>query len=194
MLDPRLIESELIPSQTWRNGCGRTRELLAWPDRMDWRLRVSVAEVDTAAPFSVFPGVERWFAVIQGAGVELRIDGSPQRQSVADAPLRFSGEATVDCKPVDGPTRDLNLMLRGICGGMRLAEGGIVWAPARSSQCGLFTSVAGRCRSDQREIELPAHALLWFDDAPTELTFPPWEPQAQVPGWWIEAVTTGGST
>ena len=60
------------PPQPWRNGGGVTRELLAWPDGGDWRVRVSVADIDADGPFSAFPGVERWFAVLEGAGVALR--------------------------------------------------------------------------------------------------------------------------
>ena len=60
------------PPQPWRNGGGVTRELLAWPQAADWRLRVSVADIERDGPFSPFPGVDRWFAVIEGDGVELR--------------------------------------------------------------------------------------------------------------------------
>ena len=57
--------------QAWRNGGGSTRELLAWPAGADWRVRVSVAEIGADGPFSAFDGVERWFAVLSGAGVVL---------------------------------------------------------------------------------------------------------------------------
>ena len=43
------------PSQPWKNGLGRTRELAVQPSVAsmdDFLWRVSVAEVDSAAPFS----------------------------------------------------------------------------------------------------------------------------------------------
>ena len=38
----RLADCAFVP---WRNGVGRTRELLAWPTAADWLVRVSVAEI-----------------------------------------------------------------------------------------------------------------------------------------------------
>jgi environmental stress-induced protein Ves len=35
-------------------------------------LRISVAEITRDGPFSAFAGVQRWFAVLEGAGVMLR--------------------------------------------------------------------------------------------------------------------------
>ena len=72
----RLID---VPGQAWRNGAGVTRELLARPSAADWRVRVSVADIDRDGPFSAYPGVERWFTVLKGTGVDLAIDGQVRR-------------------------------------------------------------------------------------------------------------------
>ena len=61
---------DLTP-QPWKNGGGKTRELLAWPHPSDWILRLSVADIEADGPFSSFPGVQRWFAVLRGNGVRL---------------------------------------------------------------------------------------------------------------------------
>ena len=45
-----------------------TRELLAEP-APNWRWRISVADIQGSGAFSAYPGVSRWFAVVQGAGV-----------------------------------------------------------------------------------------------------------------------------
>jgi hypothetical protein len=63
----------------WRNGGGVTRELLTWPGGQAWAVRMSVADVHAPGPFSRFDGIERWFAVLEGAGVELRVGGGAQR-------------------------------------------------------------------------------------------------------------------
>ena len=59
---PTIIRVDDVPAVPWRNGGGVTRELLAWPDPRNWLLRVSVADIGTSGPCSVFPGVDRWFA------------------------------------------------------------------------------------------------------------------------------------
>ena len=67
--------------QPWRNGGGVTRELLAGRTE-DWSVRLSVADIERDGPFSAFAGVDRWFAVLSGAGVVARqscSDCSPRR-------------------------------------------------------------------------------------------------------------------
>ena len=180
------------PPQPWRNGGGSTRELLAWPSAEDWQLRLSVADIDADGPFSIFDGVQRWFVVLQGAGVALTIDGQPRRQRMADAPLHFDGGARTDCRLLDGPTRDLNLMLRRRCGGLLPAQAGQAWQPP-GGVCGLFSRLPGRCQvtvagDAQPDHALPALALLWFATAPAGLC---WQPltvrDAQPQAWWLWA-------
>ena len=101
-----------IPPTPWRNGGGVTRELAMWPDAGDWAWRMSVADVDQSGPFSKFEGIERWFAVFEGAGVQLDVAGAPHRVTAADAPLFFDGAAATGCELIAGKTRDFNLMVR----------------------------------------------------------------------------------
>ncbi len=109
----RTIGADSIAAQAWHNGTGRTRELLRdeAPDA-PWRWRISLADIDADGPFSAFPGVQRWFAVVAGAGVELVFASGAHQQRSDDAPLSFDGAAAPGCRLLDGPTRDLNLMLR----------------------------------------------------------------------------------
>ncbi|MEO6017483.1 MAG: HutD family protein [Polaromonas sp.] len=105
----QLVDVQATP---WRNGGGITRELAAWPGADDWVWRMSVAEVEKSGAFSSFDGVERWFAVLQGAGVVLNVDGMHHRVGTSDTPLFFDGAAATDCQLIDGPTQDFNLMVR----------------------------------------------------------------------------------
>jgi environmental stress-induced protein Ves len=184
-MNPRTIRLDEVTPQRWRNGGGTTRELLAWPRVDAWRLRVSVADVDGDGPFSSFPAVERWFAVLAGNGVELDVAGTAHRLTTRDAPLRFSGELPTTCRLLDGPTRDLNLMLRGMRGGMFVAAAGEPWRP-RAAQCGLFAAVAGRCDGDAG-CSVPAGSLLWFDPAPASLAFVAAAAGGTPVGWWLAA-------
>jgi environmental stress-induced protein Ves len=185
---------DAVSPQSWRNGGGRTRELLAVPDPSDWRIRVSVAEVEADGPFSVFAGVERWFAVLEGDGVELSIDGDLARLRAGDAPLRFSGAATTSCRLLGGPSRDLNLMLRRASGRMLAARDRIGWRP-ELERCGLFAAVTGECVADGLATTMPAGSLLWFDRAPAHLSFAAASrPDAGATGWWLEAGDGDGAS
>lgn len=108
----QLIRLADIPPAPWRNGGGVTRELLAWPDAQAWDWRISVAEVGSSGPFSRFPGVRRWLAIIAGAGVRLDFVTSSVELTPQSAPLAFSGADPVDCSLLGGAVQDLNLMLR----------------------------------------------------------------------------------
>ena len=179
------------PLQAWRNGGGSTRELFVWPATGDWQLRISVADIEGDGAFSFYPGVERWFTVLQGTGVELVLDGQSHRLARGDAPLRFDGGAATDARLIDGPTRDLNLMLRRATGTMQAAADGLPWCPA-AAQCGLFSAVAGHCVvADAEPVEVPAYALLWFDAAPPTLTFNAGQRPAGLIGWWLAATPHG---
>lgn len=104
------VRLDEIASQPWKNGGGVTRELLVWPDAGSWAMRLSVADIEQDGPFSMFAGIDRWFAVLSGNGVRL---GSPTKAIRRDDDAwQFDGALAPDCKLIDGATRDLNLMIR----------------------------------------------------------------------------------
>lgn len=100
----------------WKNGMGRTRELAVHPPGAgmeDFIWRVSVAEVDSAAPFSAFAGIDRYIALLEGAGFTMTLDDDQTHALTTPfAPFAFPGEAQVTVELKSGPTRDFNLMLR----------------------------------------------------------------------------------
>ncbi|HSV47252.1 MAG TPA: HutD family protein [Ramlibacter sp.] len=108
-----LVSLSDIAPHPWLNGGGTTRELVAWPDPAEWRLRLSVAEVAKDGPFSLYPGVQRWFAVLRGAGVRLSVAGRVHELGKRSPPLNFDGGVPVDCKLIGSATQDFNLMARG---------------------------------------------------------------------------------
>lgn len=105
-----LVTLDEVKPTPWRNGGGVTRELLAWPQSGEWKLRISIADVTADGPFSAFPGIERWFAVLEGEGVALAIGGGTQRLTPRSPPLCFDGGLQADCRLLGGATRDFNLM------------------------------------------------------------------------------------
>ena len=108
------VDASAATPAPWKNGGGVTRELLRLPhgSKDDWTLRISVADIDADGPFSPFPGITRWFAVLDGAGVRLRLADRTLAVRAGDAPLRFDGAQAPGCTLLDGRTRDLNVMVR----------------------------------------------------------------------------------
>lgn len=112
----QLIRGADLVALPWKNGGGVTREVAAFPagaglDDFIWR--VSLADVGQAGPFSHFAGVERILVLLSGTGMILDEAGGGAhalRQPFDVA--RFAGEAAIQARLVDGPTRDFNLMLR----------------------------------------------------------------------------------
>ncbi len=100
----------------WKNGGGETTEIAVSPagaglENFDWR--VSMARVEVDGPFSLFAGIDRTLAVLEGQGIALEIDGRPPLTLTVDsAPLRFPADVATAATLVDGPITDLNLMSR----------------------------------------------------------------------------------
>lgn len=180
-----MVRLDEVASTPWRNGGGVTRELLAWPDPRNWAIRLSVAEVERDGPFSPFPGVQRWFAVLSGGGVRLRTDGQCCELTALAQPFQFDGGADTACELLVGSTQDFNLMLRRGRATMHRLRG------SHTASCGAGTFVAAysraggvaiRCAGAQldtspntlawrildldTQVELRAEDALWMEIAP----------------------------
>lgn len=157
-----LVSLDATVPQPWRNGGGLTRELLAWPGAADWKVRMSVADVRQDGPFSRYEGIERWFAVLEGPGVELRIGGGVQRLDAGSEPFRFDGGMPVGCSLVHGPTRDFNLMApAGRARLRRVQEGGVVRTRAAALLALYAHGAASSILFGDQLVEVPARHLAW---------------------------------
>ena len=180
-----VVNGESVAPQPWRNGGGQTRELLAWPLGADWQLRISRADIETDGPFSAFPQVERWFTVLQGAGVVLTFGATEHRLKPGDAPLCFDGAAAPGCRLLRGATQDLNLMLRKGTGAMRPVQAGQGWNEPFAMR-GIYAKCAGSLRDGQQSFSLSAHTLLWKHDGGSDAwTFEALQPEADTCAWWL---------
>jgi environmental stress-induced protein Ves len=106
----RATDAKRVP---WKNGRGSTLELARDDDGSGgWSWRLSIADVPEDGPFSEFPGVERSILCLDGRG--MRLDGPHGARLVPHEgeALVFQGEEPVRGLLVDGPVRDLNLMVR----------------------------------------------------------------------------------
>jgi len=115
-MSARILRAADTPAVPWKNGQGRTRPLAIYPPNAgmdDFLWRISVAEVDSAAPFSRFPGVDRWIALLHGPGFVMRLDRTrTHRLERRFETFAFSGDAMVDVELIGGATRDFNVMTR----------------------------------------------------------------------------------
>jgi uncharacterized protein len=153
---------EDVAATPWLNGGGITRELLAWPHPLDWTARLSVAEVEHDGPFSHLAGVRRWFAVVSGAGVRLRIGDAIHELTTRSEPLEFDGAAHADCKLLAGPTRDFNLMLRQGRASMKRVRGAIDLKPAARALGAVYALDSGATLDGSGEtLRLPANTFAW---------------------------------
>lgn len=156
----KLVLLDQVAPSPWRNGGGRTRELLAWPAADHWALRLSVADIERDGPFSAFPGVERWFAVIDGDGVALQFADGERLCRRGDAVLRFDGADAPGCRLLAGATRDLNLMLARGRGALRRVQRGEP-APSASTLRALYTADAATLHAGDASLTLGAGTLVW---------------------------------
>jgi len=112
----RIIEPGEHRHMPWKNGGGTTTEIAIDPPDATvggpFRWRLSIADVERSGPFSAFPGYERTIMVIAGRGMELAVgDQPPHRIDRPFEPFVFSGDAPADCRLIEGPIRDFNLMV-----------------------------------------------------------------------------------
>ncbi len=113
-LPARVIPANVYRRERWRNGLGWTREILRLPmSGEEWVLRLSIAEIEQDAAFSVFPGVDRELVLLHGEGVRLCFeDGVEHVLQEPCARLRFVGERPLRGELLAGPTHDFNVMWR----------------------------------------------------------------------------------
>ena len=103
-------------AKPWKNGGGVTTDIASGPagaslDAFDWR--ISMALVASDGPFSMFDGVDRTLAVIEGDGMELTIGDRPVvTLGRGSEPLSFPGDAPTTARLMAGGITDLNVMTR----------------------------------------------------------------------------------
>ncbi|GAB3375594.1 HutD/Ves family protein [Massilia agri] len=110
-----LIPFAALAPVPWKNGGGSTTEIAIGPpdsgfEDFDWR--VSLATIEKDGAFSLFPGVDRTLALVEGHGMTLEIDGEPTLVTDADPVVAFDGSSKVEAKLNRGGSTDFNAMTR----------------------------------------------------------------------------------
>ncbi|MGW2561582.1 HutD/Ves family protein [Streptomyces sp. NPDC001514] len=111
----RILRAADSRAVAWKNGGGVTREIAASPEgagMSDFVWRVSLAEVAADGPFSAFPGADRTLTLAEGAGMDLDVAGVRRVVDARYAPQQFPGDVPTDCRLLDGPVVNFNVMYR----------------------------------------------------------------------------------
>ncbi|MBI5258894.1 MAG: HutD family protein [Burkholderiales bacterium] len=158
----QVIEARRITPHPWPNKVGTSRELFRWPAEGEWQMRISLAEVAHDGQFSAYPGVDRWFVVVGGAGVVLHLDDGRHMLDNRSPPLAFDGAKAPHFSLQDRTaTQDLNLMLRRGAGraAMQRVQGDDEWISTASLRA-VYAAEPMILQVDEADAaRLPAHAL-----------------------------------
>lgn len=185
-----VVQRESVEPTPWRNGGGMTQELLAWPQPEGWQVRVSVARIDRDGPFSTFPGVRRWFTVLEGAGVALTWPTRTRRLLRGDEGVTFDGADAPECQLLGGATTDLNVMwdARLPVHGVQRVVPGMAWT-ASAQWRGVYVDAACSLQvgsgMEAEVLALPRGTLVWRDGARNDA----WCIRSPEPlrAWWMWA-------
>ena len=119
----RYLQKEGYGLSRWSGGV--TSEIYIYPEngnysQRDFKMRVSSAEVELEeSVFTPLEGIDRWITPLEGS-FELSHDGGPfLKMGPLDPPHFFSGGSRTLCR---GKARDINLMLKGAGGEMRIVS------------------------------------------------------------------------
>lgn len=111
-----IIDSNTARQLPWKNGKGVTLELAIAPPDADlstFEWRISSARVESAGPFSDYPGIDRSLGLLSGAGLRLNLPEQISLELDSHTPVvAFPGELDVQAELLDGPVQDFNLMSR----------------------------------------------------------------------------------
>ena len=112
MSEVQVFRASDYPRMPWKNGGGSTEEITRDAGQglegFGWRL--SIADIGESGGFSRFDGYQRIITVLQGAGMNLTVDGERTRALLPFDAFAFEGQSHVSCTLIDGPIRDFNLI------------------------------------------------------------------------------------
>lgn len=165
-------------SMRWKNGGGITREIIRSPqgsslESFDWR--ISIATVHQGGAFSLFPGIDRSLAILDGQGIALTHAGATRQLTQRSDIFSFSGDEEVHSELVAGSIIDFNVMTRRAVYRhqvQRLIQTGKTMMTSQADLTLLYL-INGHCMLDEAHALRPLHAgdavLLNASDAPCML-------------------------
>ena len=152
----RILRAGNYRRMRWKNGGGETTEVAVFPEDAgldDFGWRVSMARVESAGPFSLFPGVDRTLSVLEGEGMVLDIEGRSVTLTEGSEPYRFAADVAAHAGLVAGPVTDLNVMTRRGRHAHRVARYEVDGLLELAVGAGMLFSSASRLRIGGQDFE-----------------------------------------
>ena len=110
----KIIRQDEYREGRWRNGMGVSWDIASDSSEADgfgWRL--ALARIDSDVPFSIYPGVDRIFTLVEGGGVDLDLEGVGTLAATRPyVPHPFPCDVPAQCRLRAAPCRALNLFTR----------------------------------------------------------------------------------
>lgn len=111
----QILRASDYKTMPWKNGMGSTTEIAIHPANAkldDFVWRVSMAQIASDGPFSLFADIDRTLLVLEGNGIDLRVTGCPPVRIDRETIHSFPGDQPTSATLVDGEILDLNVMSR----------------------------------------------------------------------------------
>ena len=163
----QVLKPENFVTMPWKNGGGITHEIAKRKENDKFLWRLSIAEVSSDGPFSVFAGLQRILTVIEGDGLALQtpdttIEARPMK------PVSFSGDTPVTSTRGSAIVKDFNVIFDPL----RIhADVKIVKIPFRLEASGATVRAALLLERGQMDgVAVPAHSLVLIEDCGVSLT------------------------
>ncbi len=153
-----LGEADFI-TMPWRNGLGQTVEMARGDGAEGFLWRISRAAVAQNGPFSTFPQIDRILFLLSGTGLIFNFgDGRTETLNTRFAHLAFPGDAPLDCRLLEGPCEDLNLMVDRRWGTARTQLHRYAAQPACAA-ISAFIALSGSWQANGQQLETGGMAL-----------------------------------
>lgn len=107
------IYLENISETPWKNGGGKTQELIRIPHPLnsnDFIFRISIAQVEASGHFSFFPEIDRILMLLKGSGLLLKMQSQQILLNQPLSPIQFKGEEEIKAEILSGTIQDFNVM------------------------------------------------------------------------------------
>jgi uncharacterized protein len=107
------ITQEQFKLMPWKNGGGMTTEIYRLDGKTPegYYFRLSMAKIENDGPFSQFEGYDRHLILLEGNGCILDSNGKQLALTNSSLPYSFAGERKIDCRLIEGPVTDFNIII-----------------------------------------------------------------------------------
>lgn len=148
-----MIAPSAFTTMPWKNGGGITHEILREEQQGKLLWRLSIADVASDGPFSLFPGLSRILTVIEGNGLVLSTLDR-ELQALPLQPIAFSGDWPIASRRIGGNVRDFNVIFDAAAVAVRVsienAEAGLGVAARDGETC--FVLPLGEAWTESRAL------------------------------------------